>query len=179
MKNGIYCLIFLLVGMDFWFPGHNDGIDLNEPAYEEGAPNQNVAHDDPIGQAEEVTGNDHGSGNNTGASPDTGVDSGDTISSDDSGGEEEVQSTPDLTPMQKPYPEQLFNTWEEARHYYNRYAKHVGFSIKSTTSRNSTKDKQRDKCLFVCNKSGKNVDINKQEVPPVRQRNRSITKKTD
>ncbi|KAM0907324.1 hypothetical protein ACQ4PT_016197 [Festuca glaucescens] len=165
--------------MDFWFPGHNAGIDLNEPAYEEGAPDQNMAPDDPTGQAEEVTGNDHGSGNNTGASADTGVDSGDTISSDDSGGEEEVQSTPGLTPMQKPFPEQLFNTWEEARQYYNRYAKHVGFSIKSSTSRNSTKDKQRDKCLFVCNKSGKNVDISKQEVPPVRQCNRSITKKTD
>ncbi|KAK1695315.1 hypothetical protein QYE76_012012 [Lolium multiflorum] len=111
-------------GMDFWFPGHNAGIDLNEPAHEEAAPDQNMAPDDPTGQAEEVTGNEHGSANNTGASADTGVDSADTISLDDSCGEEEVQSTPDLTPMQKPYPEQLFNTWEEARQYYNRYAKH-------------------------------------------------------
>jgi hypothetical protein len=98
----IYNLI-LLVGMDFWFQGHNAGIDLNEPAHEEAAPDQNMAPDDPTGQAEEVTGNEHGSAINTGASADTGVDSADTISSDDSGGEEEVQSTPDLTPMQKPY----------------------------------------------------------------------------
>jgi hypothetical protein len=73
----------------------------------------------------------------------------------------------------------LFDSWEDAKMFYNRYAKHVGFSIKASTSRNSTVDKQKDKCLFVCNKSGKNEDINKREVPPVRQRNRAITKKTD
>jgi hypothetical protein len=44
----IYNLI-LLVGMDFWFQGHNAGIDLNEPAHEEAAPDQNMAPDDPTG----------------------------------------------------------------------------------------------------------------------------------
>ncbi|KAK1573101.1 hypothetical protein QYE76_008312 [Lolium multiflorum] len=107
------------------------------------------------------------------------ADTGNTMSTDDSGEEDEVQSTPSLTPVEKPYPDMLFASWEEAKMCYNRYAKHVGFSIKSSTSRKSTVDKQIDKYLFVCNKSGKNVDINKQEVPPVRQRNRTITKKTD
>jgi hypothetical protein len=37
---------------------------------------------------------------------------------------------------EKHHPEMLFETWEDARMYYNRYAKHVGFSIKSSTSRN-------------------------------------------
>ncbi|KAM0842505.1 hypothetical protein ACQ4PT_058316 [Festuca glaucescens] len=168
--------------MEFWFLEHNhgnDGIDLNAPAVEENEADQNMDADDPKGQLEEVTGNEHASGNNTGPSADTGVDSGDTISTDDFGGEEEVQSTPNLTPIEKPYPEQLFETWEDARMYYNRYAKHVGFSIKSSTTMNSTVDKQKYKCLFVCNKSGKNEDINKQEAPLVRQWNRSITKKTN
>jgi hypothetical protein len=40
-------------------------------------------------------------------------------------------------------------------------------------------DKQKEKCIFVWNKSGKNEDINKQEAPAVRQRSRIITKKTD
>ncbi|KAK1667292.1 hypothetical protein QYE76_055451 [Lolium multiflorum] len=107
------------------------------------------------------------------------AETGNTMSTDDSGEEDEVQSTPSLTPVEKPYPDMLFASWEEAKMCYNRYAKHVGFSIKSSTSRKYTVDKQTDKYLFVCNKSGKNIDINKQEVPPVRQRNRTITKKTD
>ncbi|XP_071681037.1 protein FAR1-RELATED SEQUENCE 5-like [Lolium perenne] len=63
--------------------------------------------------------------------------------------------------------------------HYNKYAKMVGFSIKCSTSKNSTLDGQKDKQLFVCSKSGKNADINELEAPPVRQRNRSITKKTE
>jgi hypothetical protein len=62
----------------------------------------------------------------------------------------------------------LFETWEDAKMYYNRYAKHVVFSIKSSTSRNSAVGKQKDKCLFVCNNSGNNEDIYKQEVSSVR-----------
>ncbi|XP_051190098.2 protein FAR1-RELATED SEQUENCE 5-like [Lolium perenne] len=62
---------------------------------------------------------------------------------------------------------------------YNRYAKKLGFSIKCSTSKNSTVDGQKDKQMFVCNKNGKNEDINMQEAAPVRQRNKSITKKTE
>ncbi|XP_051201492.1 protein FAR1-RELATED SEQUENCE 5-like [Lolium perenne] len=172
--------------MEFWFPG----IDLNKPVQDEGYDQGNaqdntgqvmqeeIQHEhEATGQGEQATGN---SGMDAGASVESvDADTGNTMSTDDSGEEDEVQSTPSLTPVEKPYPNMLFASWEEAKMCYNRYAKHVGFSIKSSTSRKSTVDKQTDKYLFVCNKSGKNVDINKQEVPPVRQRNRTITKKTD
>jgi hypothetical protein len=61
--------------------------------------------------------------------------------------------------------------------HYNRYGKFVGLSIKCSSSKNSVLDGERGRQLFVCNKSGKNDDINEMEVPPVRHRNRSITKK--
>jgi hypothetical protein len=32
------------------------------------------------------------------------------MSSDDSGGDDEVQSTPSLTPVENPYPDMLFDT---------------------------------------------------------------------
>jgi hypothetical protein len=73
----------------------------------------------------------------------------------------------------------MFDSWDEAKLHYNRYAKQVGFSIKCSTSKTSTIDGQKDKELFVCNKSGKNEDINQLEVPQVRQRNRNITKKIE
>jgi cobalamin biosynthesis protein CobT len=173
----MYMFLFgLAVQMNFWFPDH--GIDLNNPVQEEEHDQQQS--EEHANRGEQVRGNDHASGNTAGASADSGMaDTGDTISTDDSGEEDEVQSTPSLTPVEKPYPDMMFDSWEQAKMCYNRYAKHVGFSIKSSTSRNSTVDLLKDKCLFVCNKSGKNKDINKQEVPPVRQRNRTITKKTD
>ncbi|XP_071677267.1 protein FAR1-RELATED SEQUENCE 5-like [Lolium perenne] len=131
--------------MEFWFPG----IDLNKPVQDEGYDQGNaqdntgqvrqeeIQHEqEATGQGEQATGN---SGMDAGASVESvDADTGNTMSTDDSGEEDE-----------------------------------------SSTSRKSTVDKQTDKYLFVCNKSGKNVDINKQEVPPVRQRNRTITKKTD
>lgn len=103
---------------------------------------------------------------------------GDTIPTADSCGAE-VQSIPNLTQIEKHYHEQLFETWEDARMYYTDMLSMQVFFIKSSTSRNSVVDKQKDKWLFVCNKSGKNEDINKQEAPPVRQQNGSLTKKTD
>jgi hypothetical protein len=42
----------------------------------------------------------------------------------------------------------IFDSWEEAKMHYNRYAKLVGFSTKSSTSRNSAIDGQKDNCLF-------------------------------
>src|SRR4051812_13797852 len=74
---------------------------------------------------------------------------GDTLSTEDSATDDEVQSTPssqDGPP--KPYPGMLFNSWQDAKLHYNRYAKHVGFSIKSSTSRRSNVDKLTDKYLF-------------------------------
>ncbi|KAM0851065.1 hypothetical protein ACQ4PT_052676 [Festuca glaucescens] len=119
---------------------------------------------------------------NIGASADTEGTTGQTLSSDDSAGDddEEVQSTScSQTEIQTPFPGMKFNTWEEAKMHYNKYAHKIGFSIKCSTSKTSTRDGQKDKQLFVCNKNGKNEDINQLEAPPVRQRNRSITKKTD
>ncbi|XP_051210866.1 protein FAR1-RELATED SEQUENCE 5-like [Lolium perenne] len=105
-----------------------------------------------------------------------------TLSTDDSGGDDddEVQSTPvSQTEVQTPYPGMIFDSWDEAKMHYNRYAKKLGFSIKCSTSKISTIDGQKDKQMFVCNKNGKNEDINMQEAAPVRQRNKSITKKTE
>jgi hypothetical protein len=46
------------------------------------------------------------------------------LSSDDSGGDDEVQSTPcSQTNVQKPYPGMMFDTLEDAKMHYNRYAK--------------------------------------------------------
>ncbi|KAK1602428.1 hypothetical protein QYE76_037451 [Lolium multiflorum] len=124
----------------------------------------------------------HASGSNIGASAGTDPITGETLSTDDSGGDDddEVQSTPvSQTEVQTPYPGMIFDSWEEAKMHYNRYAKKIGFSIKCSTSKNSTIDGQKDKQMFVCNKNGKNEDINMQEAAPVRQRNKSITKKTE
>ncbi|KAM0854057.1 hypothetical protein ACQ4PT_050673 [Festuca glaucescens] len=120
--------------------------------------------------------------NNSARSTDQDAATGETISSEDSdlGSDDEVQSTPSSqTILQTPYPNMKFDSWEEARMHYNKYAKHVGFSIKSSTSRNSIVDKLKEKYLFVCTRSGKTEDINKQEVPPMRHRICSFTRKTD
>ncbi|XP_051222102.1 protein FAR1-RELATED SEQUENCE 5-like [Lolium perenne] len=118
---------------------------------------------------------------NIGASGDMEATTGQTLSSDDSAGDdEEVQSTPcSQTEIQTPFPGMKFDTWEEAKMHYNKYAHKIGFPIKCSTSKNSTRDGQKDKQLFVCNKNGKNEDINQLEAPLVRQRNRTSTKKTD
>ncbi|XP_051205894.1 protein FAR1-RELATED SEQUENCE 5-like [Lolium perenne] len=124
----------------------------------------------------------HASGSNIGASADTHPIIGETLSTDDSGGDDddEVQSTPvSQTEVQTPYPGMIFDSWDEAKMHYNIYAKKFGFSIKCSTSKNSTLDGQKDKQMFVCNKNGKNEDINMQEAAPVRRRNKSITKKTE
>ncbi|KAK1670173.1 hypothetical protein QYE76_058332 [Lolium multiflorum] len=112
----------------------------------------------------------HASGSNIGASAGTDPITGETLSTDDSGGDDddEVQSTPvSQTEVQTPYPGMIFDSWDEAKMHYNRYAKKIGFSIKCSTSKNSTIDGQKDKQMFVCNKNGKNEDINMQEAAPV------------
>nr|BAD23381.1 hypothetical protein [Oryza sativa Japonica Group]BAD23383.1 hypothetical protein [Oryza sativa Japonica Group] len=72
-----------------------------------------------------------------------------TISSEHSGTDDsEAQSAPSqdfLCSTQVPYLTLTFNSEEEARAHYNRYAKCVGFSIKINTSRKSAKDGERDK----------------------------------
>jgi hypothetical protein len=79
-------------GMDFWFP--NVGTDLNNPAqYEED--NQHDV-DNLTGHDEQVTGNPPVSRYNVGPSADSGVFLHGKLSSDDSGGEDEIQSIPSL-----------------------------------------------------------------------------------
>nr|XP_051196017.1 protein FAR1-RELATED SEQUENCE 5-like [Lolium perenne] len=171
------------------------GLDLNEVAIEALSDSENLEKGGLSGSnarmtssgdvRKEADGSKHASGSNTNVSADTKAETGQTLSSDDSEGgddddDEEVQSTPcSQTNIQTPYPGMMFESWDEAKLHYNRYAHQVGFSIKCSTSKNSTIDGQKDKQLFVCNKSGKNEDINQLDVPPVRQRNRSITKKTE
>ncbi|KAK1685150.1 hypothetical protein QYE76_045998 [Lolium multiflorum] len=170
------------------------GLDLNEVAIEALSDSENLEKGGLSGSnarmtssgdvRKEADGSKHASGSNTNVSADTEAVTGQTLSTDDSEGgdddDEEVQSTPcSQTNIQTPYPGMMFESWDEAKLHYNRYAHQVGFSIKCSTSKNSTIDGQKDKQLFVCNKSGKNEDINQLDVPPVRQRNRSITKKTE
>ena len=99
-----------------------------------------------------------------------------TLSSEDSGSDGEVQSTPEGFVPKMPFVGMKFDTVEAALVHYNKYAKHVGFSVKIESSRKSTRDGEKDKSVFVCNKSGKNLEV---EPPPVKQRNRTITKLAD
>ena len=59
----------------------------------------------------------------------------------------EVLSTP-----QEPYVGMTFSTPQDARVYYNRYARHAGFSIRIDTSRESKKDNDKRKVIFICQK---------------------------
>ncbi|KAK1667254.1 hypothetical protein QYE76_055413 [Lolium multiflorum] len=60
--------------------------------------------------------------------------------------------------------------------HYNRYAHHIGFSVKIESSRRCAKDGELDKFVYVCNKSGKPRE---EEAVPVKQRNRKLTVLTD
>ncbi|OEL38052.1 hypothetical protein BAE44_0000930 [Dichanthelium oligosanthes] len=54
-----------------------------------------------------------------------------------------------------PYVGKMFDTVQEARVFYNAYAKRKGFSIRNGTSRRSAITDELDKVKFVCNKEGK------------------------
>ena len=62
---------------------------------------------------------------------------------------EEVWSTPEM-----PHNGMSFATLDEAREYYNSYAKRTGFSIRTNTSRRSAITREKQKVQFVCNKEG-------------------------
>jgi hypothetical protein len=99
--------------------------------------------------------------------------SGVTLSSEDSGCDSEVQSTPEGFAPQKPFVGMIFDTLTTCLTHYNRYTRHVGFSVRIESSRRSTVDGEKDKSLFVYNKSGKNAE---DEEVPLKQRNCKITK---
>jgi hypothetical protein len=99
--------------------------------------------------------------------------SGVTLSSEDSGSDDEVQSTPEGFAPQKPFVGMIFDTLTACLTHYKRYARHVGFSVRIESSRRSTLDGEKNKSLFVCNKSSKNAE---DEEDPLKQRNCKITK---
>jgi hypothetical protein len=70
----------------------------------------------------------------------------------------------------------VYDTWQDAKSAYNRYAKKVGFSIKIGSSKKKDKQGDKDKVMFVCNKNGSNVEDN--DGPTVKQRKSNKTVKT-
>ena len=62
---------------------------------------------------------------------------------------EEIWLTPPV-----PYTGQTFCSKQEAREFYNSYAKRIGFSIRTSTSRLSGLTREQHKVIFVCNKEG-------------------------
>jgi hypothetical protein len=93
----------------------------------------------------------------TGGNVHSGARTGVTLSNDESGGKGEVQSTPEGFVPKTPFVGMVFDSLDASLVHCNRYAKHVSFSIKIESSRKSTRDGEKDKCVFVCNKSGKNT----------------------
>ncbi|CAN6234665.1 unnamed protein product [Urochloa humidicola] len=63
---------------------------------------------------------------------------------------DEVWSTPPI-----PYVGQSFGSKEEAREYYNMYAKRIGFSIRTGTTRLITMTREQRKITYVFNKEGR------------------------
>ncbi|KAM0928908.1 hypothetical protein ACQ4PT_001957 [Festuca glaucescens] len=99
-----------------------------------------------------------------------------TLSSEDSGSYDEVQSTPEGFVPKTPFVGMMFDTLEAALAHYNRYAHHIGFSVKIEPSRKSAIDGVKDKSVFVCNKTCRNLEV---EEVPVKTRNRLITKRCE
>ena len=67
-----------------------------------------------------------------------------TLSSEESGSDGEVQSTPEGCVPKTPYVGMVFDSDDAALIHYNRYAKHVGFSMKIESSRKSAKDGEKE-----------------------------------
>ena len=67
---------------------------------------------------------------------------------------EEVVEKIWLTPP-VPYTGQTFSSKQEAREFYNSYAKRIGFSIRTSTTRLSSLSREQNKVQFVCNKEGR------------------------
>ncbi|WVZ76025.1 hypothetical protein U9M48_024030 [Paspalum notatum var. saurae] len=100
-----------------------------------------------------------------------------TVASEESDedGEEVDSQEPHGTPPES-FTSMMFDSWEEAKVCYNRYAKKIGFSVKIGTSKTKGRDIEKGKVMFVCNKNGSNKDTS--EGPVVKKRRRNITEKT-
>ncbi|KAM0879831.1 hypothetical protein ACQ4PT_033973 [Festuca glaucescens] len=159
-------------GFEYWF----GGIDLNATL------EASASADQHAGQSPEAGGHhvDHqadqaGPSNNEQQAQSrarTGV----TLSSEESDGEAEVQSKPEGYVPKVLFVGMFFNSPETARQHYNRYAHHIGFSVKIESSRRCAKDGELDKYVYVCNKTGKPRE---EEAILVKQRNRKLTVQTD
>ncbi|CAL5045746.1 unnamed protein product [Urochloa decumbens] len=64
--------------------------------------------------------------------------------------DDEIWSTPPI-----PYTGQSFDNKKEARQFYNMYAKRIGFSIRSGTTRLTAITREQRKVTYVCNKEGR------------------------
>ncbi|CAN6252155.1 unnamed protein product [Urochloa humidicola] len=72
----------------------------------------------------------------------------------------------------------VYDTWQQARASYNRYAKKMGFSIKIGSSKKKDKEQEEPyKVVYVCNKNGSNTE-QKADQPLVKQRKRDKTVRT-
>ncbi|KAM0871245.1 hypothetical protein ACQ4PT_039493 [Festuca glaucescens] len=110
------------------------------PTSEEG---QNVSDQPPVPSHSTVP---YHSAHATHSGARTGV----TLSSEDSGSDEEVQSTPEGFVPKTPFVGMVFDTLEAALADYNRYVHHIDFSVKIESSRKSAIDGVEDKSVFVC-----------------------------
>jgi len=63
---------------------------------------------------------------------------------------EDVWLTPPV-----PYTGQTFCSKQEARKFYNSYARRIGFSIRTSTTHLSSLTREQNKVQFVCNKEGR------------------------
>nr|XP_051202028.1 protein FAR1-RELATED SEQUENCE 5-like [Lolium perenne] len=159
-------------GFEYWF----GGIDLNA------TPEASTSTDQHAGQPPEVGGHrvdpqgDEAGPSNNDQQADSRARTGVTLSSEESDGEAEVESTPEGYVPKVPFVGMMFDTPELALQHYNRYAHHVGFSLKIESSRRCAKDGELDKFVYVYNKSGKHRE---EEAVPVKQRNRKLTVLTD
>ncbi|CAL4964886.1 unnamed protein product [Urochloa decumbens] len=64
--------------------------------------------------------------------------------------DDEIWSTPPI-----PYTGQSFDNKKEARQFYNMYAKRIGFSIRTGTTRLAAITREQRKVTYVCNKEGR------------------------
>ena len=111
-----------------------------------GAIGNNIAEDAPtmdVSNDEGPNGDDIGAvGNNITEDATTMVDN-----TQDVAVAEDIWST-----LPVPYTGQTFGTKQEARAFYNSYARRIGFSVRTSTSRLSGPAREQKKVLFVCNK---------------------------
>jgi hypothetical protein len=66
----------------------------------------------------------------------------------------EVMSTPT-----DPHVGMTYDSLDEAKSYYNSYARYKGFDTRIDTTKSTKKDNGKSKCLFVCHKAGVNKKV--------------------